>query len=155
MQKAIVAAVLLLAGAAQAQTVTSCDRTITGMDCTTGPSGAQQLVNGLAAMRANGERRAEKDRALALIRQDVAAGDCSAATALVAQYGNADDVRVVTQICIPAVDPAQTRKTEVARLVAGGSCADAKRVALAGGDMDLAEQAMRLCTPKVSGPPPQ
>lgn len=151
-----IVAAALAAGSAQAQT-TSCNRTYTGMDCTTTPpvaDGGQQFVTGMAALGANIRAAREKKRVVEIIKQDMAAGNCVEARSLVVQYGNASDLSLFDQRCVQAPDPKQAQRTAVASLVAQGQCEDAKTYALQYGDMDLAEQAMRICTPKPAGPPP-
>ena len=42
---------------------------------------------------------------------------------------------------------AAARRKETAELISAGHCAEAKRAALEAGDLDLAEQVSRICTP--------
>lgn len=55
-----------------------------------------------------------------------------------------------------AEDRAAARKRalqrKVAKLVKAGKCEEAKAAALDGGDLETADQAMRLCTPPISAP---
>jgi hypothetical protein len=56
-----------------------------------------------------------------------------------------DDVK--TQCVTPAALAAQQLTQSITASVAAGQCDEAKATALHAGRMDLAEQAMRLCTP--------
>jgi hypothetical protein len=55
---------------------------------------------------------------------------------------------VVQQQCTGSSSNADQKHQDVAALVAKGDCEGARQTALDCGDMDLAEQAQRLCAPK-------
>src|SRR5581483_2412681 len=145
-RKTMVALALMAATAAQAQT-TSCQRTIVGMDCSTEPDGGQQFANGMAALGNAIRARRQYNAAKAAYLDAVRSGRCDEARALAMQYGQPSDVSAVSTYCHPPQAAADQKHQDVAALVAKGDCEGAKKAALSYGDMDLAEQAVRICTP--------
>lgn len=151
----IVAGVLAFAGAAQAQTSTDCIRTAMGMQCNTSPSGDAQFVTGVSALaNALAARRQHKSAATQFVAA-IQRGDCDTARDLARRYGNADDMAAVAQCVAPTVAAEATAKeneriwmTTITAAVADGRCDEAKANALAGGRLDVADQVVRVCTPK-------
>lgn len=143
-------AVALLPAVAFAQT-TDCDRTITGYSCTTKPDGFRALGEAIAARRAQKAAAAQKKAAAEQFASAVADGRCDKARTLALQYGDARDVQIVASQCVTPQQRAEATLTStVAAAVREGRCADAKDAALRASRLDLAEQAMRLCTPSTA-----
>lgn len=89
------------------------------------------------------------------IAQSVHAGNCAHAQALASQYEMSAEDRNFVSACVPKAEPTTTAVTEpvssvmaeVSRAVKEGRCKEAKDLALEAGRLDLADQALRLCTP--------
>lgn len=89
------------------------------------------------------------------ISQSVHAGNCAHAQALASQYEMSAEDRNFVSACVPKAEPTTTAVTEpvssvmaeVSRAVKEGRCKEAKDLALDAGRLDLADQALRLCTP--------
>lgn len=85
------------------------------------------------------------------------AGDCQTALDLAKRYGRPEDVKAA-QECVPASEVAAATATAkeneriwmttITAAVADGRCDEAKANALAGGRLDVADQVVRVCTPK-------
>lgn len=136
----------MIASSAAAQT-TDCDRTFTGYSCSTSPNPAA----GFAALAGAIQARRRKQEIIKMIEADMQAGRCDEAHALTVQYGNASDVSIVDSRCVPAAVVAQqaenTLMASISTAVREGRCDDAKQTALAANRLDLADQALRICTP--------
>lgn len=155
MRKAIAVALLLatIPVGAASQTSTDCYRTAAGVTCDSSPSAAAgfaALANAIAAKR---QQKQVSQRFIAALQS----GDCDTASDLAAQYGNADDRRLVRQCAAekatapaPVQSPAEAERvwmTAITSAVAAGRCDEAKANALAGGRLDIADQVVRVCTP--------
>ena len=55
----------------------------------------------------------------------------------------------------PATQPNEVVRNQVSAAILAGNCEEAKRIAIAAGDLDLAEQALRLCAPLNAQPSAQ
>ena len=55
----------------------------------------------------------------------------------------------------PATQPNEVVRNQVSAALLAGNCEEAKRIAIAAGDLDLAEQALRLCAPLNAQPSAQ
>jgi hypothetical protein len=144
-------AALFAATAAQAQTTTNCSTFAGNVNCNTAPNGFYVLGRALAARRAHDQAAKEFMAALT-------SGRCVEAQSLAAQYGDARDREVAAQCVTPeaAEAAAQAQRAKdaedalvknIALAVKEGRCADAKAAALDASRLDLADQALRLCTP--------
>lgn len=90
-------------------------------------------------------------------RKALEVGDCQTAIDLTRRYGRPEDVKDV-QACVPASEVAAATATAkeneriwmttITAAVADGRCDEAKANALAGGRLDVADQVVRVCTPK-------
>jgi hypothetical protein len=128
---------------------TNCDTTTTNSSSGGGASGAAYGVGllvgaGIGALIAhNRHKHAEQ-----AFRDAMGAGRCDEALALAQQYGSPRDLDDVKTNCVtPAALAAQQLTQSITASVAAGQCDEAKATALHAGRMDMAEQAMRICTP--------
>lgn len=147
--KAFVAAFLLAAaaGTASAQTTNCSPDGIGGMSCNTTPSVGQSfanLGNAIAAQK-------QKKMAAALFVQAVNEGRCDEANALAMQYGNKRDLALVRDQCVDHATVVAQRESNLTALVSTavreGRCDEAKELALNANRLDMADQALRVCTP--------
>lgn len=156
---AIIAAIMLIASSAQAQT-TTCTPFGISVQCETSPSGAETFARGMATLGNAIRARQDRQKAAIAFRQALASGDCSRAAAIAQAYGDANDVRHVANNCVSAEaqaakEAARAKEAEkiwmdnVAQLTLAGRCEEAKAAALDGGRLDVADQVVRVCTPGV------
>lgn len=135
---------ILSSGSALAQTTTNCRVGISGrsINCNTytpqQPSAADAIIQGYGAglllRDLFGSRREEEERAAAIA---------------------AERQRQAAEAAYMAQARAEAQKNEalfamVSQAIQNGQCEDAKAIALADGRLDVAEKAMRLCTPKAN-----
>lgn len=156
MRRVILAALAgLLAAPAMAQTTTTCLPTGTMVECETTPSGSAQFANGVSALaNALAVRKQRKQIAVAFV-QALQEGRCDEARALAVQFGDTNDLKAVAQ-CQQAANQAQREaaaredawRMGIAQAIQEGRCDDAKASALGAGRLDVADQVLRLCTPK-------
>lgn len=152
------AALALTCGTAASAQTTDCSRTLTGFSCDTSPAppsaaaGISNFFAGLAMMRARQQAAAVRQAVIEQFKGDLDAGRCDDARALLTKWGgDAAAAKAVNDCESPAQRSErieQGLRAEVATAVREGRCNDAKALALAGNRLDMADQAMRVCTPQ-------
>ena len=137
----------IVATTAAAQTTTNCSASGDEVTCNSAPNGFYVLGRAIAA------RRQHQQASQAFVSA-LSAGRCVEAQSLAAQFGNASDREMAARCVTPeAAEAASAREadqaltSQVALAVREGRCQDAKNAALDAHRLDLADQAMRLCTP--------
>lgn len=166
MRRTALVLLLVAAGApAMAQTTTNCRQIGDSWTCDTAPSTsggfAQGMADGLrsgAAIANAFASRNQKKAAAVQFREALDAGDCDRARALAMQFGgHPEDMAAIARCVSPAQRREQLQQTllaDVSSAVREGRCDDAKMLALNANRLDVADQAMRLCTPAAPRPEP-
>lgn len=140
---AVLILALCLSTAAQAQTTTNCSAFGGDVTCNTQPNGFAVLGRALAIRR-------ERQRAAEMFGAALQEGRCSDARSIAMQYGDQNDMAMADQCVTPEAREAEQQKALVATVTASvqaGHCDEAKATALAAGRLDIADQALRVCTP--------
>ncbi len=152
---------MMLASPSVAQnTITDCYKTAGGVACNQrAPNNfdaINQLVGVLQSIKDDAAKKqaaddeaerlaaesARRDELVAIERQN-AETERSRVEAIAQQQANAQQEREAAR------QAEQELRTQVSTAVLGGRCEDAKTIALLASRIDMAEQAMRLCKPKV------